>query len=161
VEVLDGTPRSVYQDFKWDIYYALKGGVDLLHNYERLVLVYPKYSHHPTGITEGVLQFCLEQQKDFSVIQVSDDVLQRDTAYIVLTESHLALLIKKVRSSNLHLGKDIGIISFNETVFKELLDITVITTDFKDIGRSAAKLILSGEVKQNKNPFKLIRRSSL
>jgi DNA-binding transcriptional regulator YhcF (GntR family) len=159
---LEGTPRSVYQDFKWDVYHALKEAVDLLHKYERLVLVFPKYNHHPTGITEGVLQFCLEKMKGFSVIHdVADEVLKMGTTYIVVTESDLALLIKKIRWSDYQLGKDIGIISFNETVFKELLDITVITTDFEAMGRSAAQLMLSGEVKQNKNPFKLIRRSSL
>lgn len=126
------------------------------------MLVFPKYSHHPSELTEGVLQCCLEQQKGFSVVHdVLGDVLQAGTAYIVLTESDLALLIKKVRKTDYVLGRDIGIISFNETVFKELLDITVITTDFEEMGRSAAQMILSGEIKQIKNPFKLIRRSSL
>lgn len=162
VEGLERAPRAVYQDFKWDIYHALQDAVDLLHKYERLVLVFPRYSHHPTGITEGILQFCLEHQKGFSVIHdVAKDALKAGAAYIVITESDLALLLKKVRTSEYPLGKDIGIISFNETVFKELLEITVITTDFEAMGRNAAQMILSGEVKQAKNPFKLIRRSSL
>jgi DNA-binding LacI/PurR family transcriptional regulator len=67
----------------------------------------------------------------------------------------------KVRETENSLGSDIGIISFNETVFKEPLDITVITTDFEEMSRSAAKMIFSGNVKQIKSLFRLIRRSSL
>jgi hypothetical protein len=88
-------------------------------------------------------------------------VLQRGTAYIVITESDLTLLIKKVRSSDHHLLKDVGILSFNETVFKELLDITVITTDFENLGRNTAQMIVSGAIKQVKNPYLLIHRNSL
>ncbi|MCU7549805.1 GntR family transcriptional regulator [Chitinophagaceae bacterium LB-8] len=162
VPELEGNHISIYQDFKWDIYYALKEAADLMKKYDRLVLVFPKYSHHPTEITEGVLQFCLEHQKGFSVVSsVGEEALLPQTAYIVITESDLALLIKKVRNSTYQLGQEIGIISFNETVFKELLDITVISTDFEEMGRSAACQILNGQVKKAKNPFHLILRKSL
>jgi DNA-binding transcriptional regulator YhcF (GntR family) len=162
VTELESKYGGVYQDFKWDIFHALKEVVDQVDKYERLILVFPKFSHHPTEITEGVLQFCLEHQKGYAVISdVTDDALKPGSAYIVVTESDLALLIKKVRSSDYRLGRDIGIISFNETVFKELLDITVISTDFEEMGRSAARLILDGAMDQIKNPFRIIRRNSL
>ena len=73
----------------------------------------------------------------------------------------LAELIKKSRSSQLTLGKDIGVISFNETALKELLDITVITTDFEKMGRTAATLLINNERIKVKNPFYMIRRGSL
>jgi DNA-binding LacI/PurR family transcriptional regulator len=66
-----------------------------------------------------------------------------------------------VRKSNYKAGKEIGIISFNETELKELLDITVISTDFVKMGHTAAGLILKKQVKQVKNPFKIIKRASL
>jgi single-stranded DNA-specific DHH superfamily exonuclease len=59
------------------------------------------------------------------------------------------------------LGVDVGIISFNETVLKELLDITVITTDFELMGKNAGELILNPTCKQIKNPFKMIKINSL
>jgi hypothetical protein len=37
----------------------------------------------------------------------------------------------------------------------------MITTDFEAMGRSAAQMMVSGEVRQIKNPFKLFRRNSL
>ena len=66
-----------------------------------------------------------------------------------------------VRNTKLNPGKEIGIISFNESDLKELLDITVITTDFNKMGRSAASMILKGEHSQINNPFKIIVRNSI
>jgi DNA-binding transcriptional regulator YhcF (GntR family) len=153
---------AVFQDFRQDIYNALESAVDLLQKYNRLIIVFPTLSNHPIEIIEGTMQFCVKHQKDFSVIaSIQDEVLQAGTVYIAIAESDLALMIKKVRASEYSLGKEIGVISFNETVLKELLDITVITTDFEGMGRSAACLILNREYAQIKNPFFMIRRQSL
>ncbi|MFN3488320.1 MAG: GntR family transcriptional regulator, partial [Emticicia sp.] len=65
------------------------------------------------------------------------------------------------RQSDLKLGEEIGIISFNETTLKELLEITVITTDFETMGRTAAALLLDKKQIKIKNPFYTIRRKSL
>ena len=85
----------------------------------------------------------------------------KGTAYIVIADDDLAILVKKIRKSNYQTGKDIGIISFNETELKELLDITVISTDFVKMGHTAANLILNKKIRQIKNPFKIIIRGSL
>lgn len=66
-----------------------------------------------------------------------------------------------MRKSDFQLGKEIGIISFNETELKELLDITVISTDFEKMGSTAASLILKKQIRQIRNPFKIIKRNSL
>lgn len=153
---------AVYQDFKEDIYNALRSASDLLEKYERLTMIFPDYSNHPTEIIEGTRQFCTEQRKKFSVVSDFDEkTFTAGTAYIVIAESDLARLIKKVRTSEHRLGQHIGIISFNETVLKELLDITVITTDFDAMGRTAASLILTKQYDHVKNPFYVIKRQSL
>ena len=61
------------------------------------------------------------------------------------------------------MGKDVGVMAFNDTPLKEVLanGITVISTDHEQMGRSAATLILEGTIAQIKNPFGLIRRGSL
>ncbi len=63
----------------------------------------------------------------------------------------------------LKIGKDVGIISYNETPLKEILldGITVITTDHGFMGETAARLILNDSVEKIKNPFSFIRRKSL
>jgi DNA-binding LacI/PurR family transcriptional regulator len=56
-----------------------------------------------------------------------------------------------------------GILSFNETTLKEVLadGITVMSTDFETMGRTAAALLLDGKKLKVKNPFTVIRRNSL
>lgn len=157
-----GKVRGVYQDFKKNIYDALKSMELQVVEYKRLVVVFPKYSNHPLELNEGVMRFCMEAEKQFLVVSdITNEVLEHNTLYISLTESDLAALIKKLRFQNLTMGKEVGILSFNETVFKELLDITVVTTDFEQMGTSAAELILNNSFSQINNPFHVIKRSSV
>ena len=152
----------VYQDFKLDIYNALKGSVALTQKYKRLIVVFPTHSKHPIEVNEGVMKFCIETNKQFEIIsQTSIDSIKKGNAYILLTESDLAFLVKQCKQLGFKLGKDVGALSFNETLLKELLDITVVTTDFEQMGQTAAKLLLSNQVQQIKNPFYLIKRGSL
>jgi DNA-binding LacI/PurR family transcriptional regulator len=69
--------------------------------------------------------------------------------------------VKKIRQTSFLLGREIGIISFNETPLKELLNMTVITTDFVAMGRTAAQLLLEKKRVKVNNPFYTIRRGSL
>jgi DNA-binding LacI/PurR family transcriptional regulator len=83
--------------------------------------------------------------------------------YIVIEETDLVNLIKRCRCNNLEIGKDVGIISYNDTPLKEILldGITVISTDHSRMGAVAAKLILENRKEKIKNPFSLIIRKSL
>ena len=154
--------RAVYQDFKTDIYAALSSSASHIKKYKSIILILPEDIHHPKEIAEGIKQFSNEKGLKFSIIDsVGSGPLIKDSIYIVTDEDNLATLLKKIRELKLELRKDLGIISFNETVFKELLDITVISTDFAQMGRTAAKLILGKECEQYNNPFYLIQRGSL
>lgn len=153
---------SVYQDFKEDIREVLESSVKLLKKYNRLTIVFPMQSNHPRDIIDGCTEFCKHHHKQFDVLSSLDkEVPKAGTVYIVTAESDLAQLIKQSREAGLQPGKHVGIISFNETVLKELLEITVITTDFEAMGQTAANLLLHKDVRQVKNPFKMIVRKSL
>jgi DNA-binding transcriptional regulator YhcF (GntR family) len=154
--------KSVCQDFKWDIYEALGSLDEAIKKYERISLVFPKDIHHPREIIEGIHLFCNEQALQFTISDIEAlRVIGKGTLYIVIEEDDLGKLIKQIRNTGFMIGKEIGVISFNETVLKELLDITVITTDFDQMGRSAAQLLLQKEIAQLKNPFKVLQRGSV
>jgi DNA-binding LacI/PurR family transcriptional regulator len=78
-------------------------------------------------------------------------------------ENDLVLLLKKLNQTDFELGKDLGIISYNETPVKEILrdGITVISTDFKNLGVKAAEMILDKKPMHQENPFYVIVRNSL
>lgn len=153
---------AVYQDFKEDIREVLESSVKLLSKYKRLTIVFPMQSNHPRDIVEGCSEFCAKHHKQFDVLSSLDkETPQAGTVYIVTAESDLAQLIKKSKEAGLQPGKHVGIISFNETVLKELLEITVVTTDFEAMGQTAARMLLNKDVRQVKNPFRMIVRKSL
>lgn len=153
---------SVHQDFENDIFDALESAHDLLEKYQRLVLIFPSDGNYPKEIVKGFRFFCINSQKEYIIKENAfDEILQPKTAYVVVEETDLAELIKKIRQTNYTIGEDIGIVSFNETTLKELLEITVITTDFETMGRTAAALLLDKKQIKVKNPFYIIRRKSL
>jgi DNA-binding transcriptional regulator YhcF (GntR family) len=156
------TKKMVYQDFKVDIYEALSRSYLLLKKYKSISLVFQDKTNHPQEIIEGIEDFCLEQRMAFKILSnVENEVLKIGCVYIVLEEDDLAKLIKKVHRNGMLPGKDIGIISFNESVFKELLNITVFTTDFEAMGRTAADFILGKRKDFCRNPFYALHRGSL
>jgi DNA-binding transcriptional regulator YhcF (GntR family) len=153
---------TVYQDFERDVSQALEDAQDLLEKYTKIVLVFPSDGNYPIEIVKGVRYFCNYAKKEFvSKENVEGEILHAQTAYVVVEETDLAELVKKTRQSSFTMGKEIGIISFNETTLKELLGITVITTDFETMGRTAAALLLDNKKIKVKNPFYMIRRESL
>ena len=143
---------SVWQDFKEDVYTSLSSVKDLLEKYNRIVVVFPSHTNHPKEIIEGVKKFCEETKMEMQVLENAlDRPLVKNSAYVVIEENELADIIKESRTAKLSLGKDVGIISFNETVLKEVLDITVFSTDFTEMGNRAAAMLLTGEYDCIKN----------
>lgn len=164
IENLSGDYAAIFQDFKRDINNALHSGIDLLYKYNKLTLVFPKDSQYPVEIVEGFKKFCKESSFESNIIDgIDEEPITEKTAYIVLEETDLVELIKKSRTQNLLLGKDIGIISYNDTPLKEILanGITVISTDHEKMGETAAYMILNKKKGKIRNPFTLIRRNSL
>ncbi|WP_162055385.1 GntR family transcriptional regulator [Pontibacter pamirensis] len=164
IENYTGNCAAVYQDFERDIRNALHSGKDLLRKYNKFVLVYPKEVAYPVEIVKGFRHFCRETSIEHTVVNsIHQEPISPGTAYIVLEESDLAELIKESRAKGLTLGKDIGLISYNDTPLKNILDngITVISTDHEGMGETAAYLMKHKLTEKVHNPFTLIRRHSL
>lgn len=157
-----GTEQGVYQDFKNDIYTALNDAKGLICKYKKIALLFQEHRNHPIEVIQGVTQFAEENMKTTAICTDSKNIeLEKKTLYITLYDDDLATLLKKAKHNNYKLGKDFGILSFNESELKEVLDISVISTNFEQMGQAAANLILNRKIERIKNPFTLIRRKSL
>lgn len=157
-----GGHKGIYQNFDKDIHGALSSAADMFTKYGEIVVVFPEHSNHPLEIIDGITLFCREKQMGFSIApNISAKPPRKGVVYMILTESDLAQTVQLIRQSTFKLGTDVGIISLNETIFKELLDITVVTTDFKKMGQSLAAMILENQDTVIDNPFRMIVRSSL
>jgi hypothetical protein len=156
---------EIYQDFENDIYSALNEGFEKIKKYKKIILVYPEKSvyPYPRRILFGFRKFCVEHKLDYEILnEVYDDmILKKGDLFITIEEAHLVNLVKQVREEEFLLGKDIGVISYNDTPLKELLGITVMSTDFKVMGETAAQMILNKSKGHFKVPFNFIERESL
>ena len=162
---IKGKHVEIYQDFENDIYNALKGGVDKIKAYEKIILFYPEKAvyPYPRRILHGFRKFCVEFKLDFEILDQTFDnmIIKRGDLFITIEESDLVNLVKQAKEDEFILGKDIGIISYNDTPLKDLLGITVVSTDFKIMGETAANMILNNKKGSIKVPFNLIERDSL
>ena len=118
----------------------------------------------PQGMLVGFQKFRKNTNFQHEVINTLDNrILEKGEVYLVLDDQNLIVLIKKMRDQRLVLGKDIGIISYNETLLKEIVEggITTISTDFKEMGKRLAQMIINRERFLIENPNDLIIRNSL
>ena len=156
---------EIYQDFENDIYNALKEGLTKISRYGKIILVYPENAvyPYPRRIMHGFRKFCVEHKIDFEVIdEIYDDIiLKKGDLFITIEETDLVSLVNQIRDKEFILGVEIGVISYNDTPLKDLLGITVISTDFKVMGETASRMILNKEKGKIKNPFNFIDRNSL
>ena len=162
---LNNNITQIYQDFEDDIYNALNEGLDKIKKYKKVILAYPEKAvyPYPRRILHGFRKFCVEHKLDFEILdKIYDDmILKKGDLFITIEEADLVNLVKQVREDEFKLGSEIGIISYNDTPLKELLGITVMSTDFKVMGETAAKMILDKTKGKIKVPFNFIDRESL
>jgi DNA-binding LacI/PurR family transcriptional regulator len=78
-------------------------------------------------------------------------------------EEDLVVLIERIISLKLEVGRQVGVISYNETPLKKIIlnGITTISTDFREMGIMAARQILGNTHNQEEVPFHLTLRNSL
>jgi DNA-binding transcriptional regulator YhcF (GntR family) len=155
---------SVCQYFEDDIYQALKQGLNKIRRYKKIILALGKTPGYNLKHTEkGFIKFCKEQKLDYEVtVHLKKRVPSKGELYIIIDDPDLVAIIKKANELSIKVGKDIGIISYNEIPFKEIIGkgIATISTDFTQMGKNVISLILSKKKQQIKNPCRLIDRPS-
>ncbi|MFM9909537.1 MAG: GntR family transcriptional regulator [Chitinophagaceae bacterium] len=161
---IKGNYAAVFENFEDDIYGALEKAIDRLKKYSTLKIIFPEYTYYPVEIVKGFLRFCQDYAFPSKVVhRIEDEIIDKGEVYINVMEDDLVLLIEKIISQNLQLGKDVGLISFNETPLKKFIanGITTISTNFQQMGAITAQLILEKSTKQIAVPFYLTLRPSL
>ena len=159
---LKGYP-AVYQNFEKDIFIGLQGLLDKLDHYKKIIILYND-DKQPKGILNGFLKFCKQHNLHNEVLKsLADRKPKIGEIFIILDDKSLIRVIKKIKEAQLILAKDVGIISVNDTLLKEVVEngITTISTDFNLMGKKLAEMILNDEKIKVENPSRLIIRKSL
>lgn len=154
----------ISQDFNKEVLASLNSIKQQLKKYEKFTLVFPEVGKHPEIIKKSFLEFCSKASIHGDIIpQITTSIVQRRSAYFVITDSDLISLVKYGEEKKLKLGKDIGILSYNDTPMKEIIrdGISVISTDFAKIGSRIANFMIHREPIQEYIPTKIKIRKSL
>ena len=156
---------AVYQDFYNDIYNLLESEVERIRNYNSIILSLSKsaFQYVPKESQSGFIAVCQSNNLKFSIIKsITASNIEKNNLYIIFDDTELIETLKIIEERNWKLKKDVGIISRNETPMKEMIagGISVFTTDFIKMGKTAARLVKEEIKGQIINPSRLIDRGS-
>jgi Transcriptional regulators len=157
---------SIVQDHNADMVRCLEQALPLLSKYRKFILVHPTYSFHPSMTVEGFLEFCKKHHINGDVYRTFDrSNILPDTAYFVVDDNELVIIVEHCMESGHQLGKSIGVLSYNETPMKRIIanGISVISTDFAMMGVRTADHVISqtNHTVHETIPTSLIMRGSL
>jgi DNA-binding transcriptional regulator YhcF (GntR family) len=161
---ITGAYAAAYESFEQDIYDALEAARERLSKYHTIKLIFPRPSYYPREIVQGFERFCQEYAFTNKLVDdIEAEPMERGEVYITVMEDDLVKLIERILGLGWQVGKDVGVISYNETPLKKIIlnGITTISTDFYEMGRIAARLVLEGGHRHQTVPFKLTLRASL
>lgn len=153
----------IYQDFEQDVYDGMMDGKELFCKYKKLIMVFPG-GKEPEERVAGFKRFCVDWNLEAEIIRSMETRnVQKGEAYIVVSDRNLVRVVKSAAAMNLKLGEDVGLVSFNDTMLKEVVagGITTISTDFVQMGKALADMVINHKKIQVRNPSKLIVRKSL
>ncbi len=154
---------GVFQNFESNVFNGLLTLEAQILKYDKLLLIQPN-SRQPEQIYHGFERFTsttsikCELMKQIEVIEP-----KKGEVYFVLDDRSLIKLIKIVSTTNLIIGKDLGIIAYNDSLLKEVVGggITTISTNFKEMGKRMAEMINSNMFYHFENQNNIILRKSL
>jgi DNA-binding transcriptional regulator YhcF (GntR family) len=156
---------AVYQDFENDVCEGLRQGLDKLRTMDRLnVLILPTSLYGPLMQT-GIRNFCDENRIPVCFMSTPPAVVRPRETYLVINSQldwGLTELARSIHSQGLEIGQDVHIISYNDIELNEVVlnGLSTVSTDFSQMGRVAAQMILNRKFEKVHCDFRLLRRNT-
>lgn len=155
---------SIYQDFGAGLYDSLAEHAELIQKYDKFVYLYPEFTYHPTESIDYFEKFCRDHQITFEVLRKAKNLdVKKGELYLMVSDRTLSSYLDQCADKGLQIGKDTGVISYNETPMKKYVKdgITVISTDFELMGKLAADFVTNSLSTHTRIPTHLKVRSSI
>lgn len=154
-----------FQHFDEDFYYALKTINFKVSKYKKLKLIAPieNDSLYFAKAFSSFKKYCDEHSLKFSIFpKISKNTkIDYGDLFVIIEDCDLVKFMEIIKGNNYIIGKDIGIISYIETPLKRLLDIAVISPDFKIMGETAAKMVSKNDRGNINSHCSFIDRNSI
>jgi DNA-binding transcriptional regulator YhcF (GntR family) len=159
-----GNHSVVYQDFGESVYQCLATHIEKIRRYKEFTFYYPAFTYHPKIAIEYFEKFCSGHNIKHAVIFSEEEFkIKKGGLYFLVSDRTLACFLDQCAEKGFEPGRDVGVISYNETPMKKYVKngITVISTDFELMGQKAAEFVATGEFMRFEVPTTLKLRSSL
>ncbi len=161
----NGKMNYLLQDFSGSVLNCMEEGRDNVLRYRELVLDYAENTTpHPVETVSAVRNFCQKHHMKFAMIEkVNPEEVISGQAYFVIRDTDLVEVVKACRNKDLHVGEDVGVLSYNDTPMKQIAGggISVISIDFAQMGELAAEFVKSKQKITRILNTSLILRNSL
>jgi DNA-binding transcriptional regulator YhcF (GntR family) len=164
VKGVEGEYAAVYENFEHDIFHALELALQPLSKYHTIKITFPEHTYHSTEILKGFVDFCMQYAFNYKIVHdIQNEPINTGEVFITLMENDVVVLIERLLLTDLKIGQDVGVISYNETPLKKIIlnGLTTISTDFQKMGEMVAQMIINNQREHVENPFHLTLRASL
>ena len=163
---LELNPEYSYiaQEFEETIYQKLVELLPVIRKYKKTVLFFIEVSDYPIGIRNAYQKFLSDYDIEGRIEKkYKPGSVKKGTLYFFISDTYLWEVLRDCRNNEYRIGKEVGILSHNDHVVKEIVfgGITTISTDFKDMAKRAATHIKEQKVTREFVPMNLIKRHSL
>jgi len=154
----------ITQEFEIATYMGLKELAGSIRKFEEMIFFFLPNSDYPIEVKRAYEQFL----KDYNIKgriekKYTVGTAKKGCVYFTIGDGDLWRLLKDCEKQGIEVGKDVGILSNNNNIVKEIIcgGITTLSTDFEKMGQQAAEFVLNQELVQETIPTILIRRNSL
>ena len=155
-----GVPFGLREDVTYD---ALVKGLSRIRQYREIILVQSSRIE-PHERYDGLKRFCQEFELAAGYLKTMAEMpIKPGTIYLTPEDREIVTILSSAQHQGLTAGVDFGLVSYNDTVLKEIIagGLTTITTDFIEMGRTVVELMRDKEIRTIHNPCHLILRKTL
>lgn len=154
----------ITQEFEKSTYTNLTNLLPKIEKYKELVLFFRSDLDYPKGILASYLKFLKDYNVKGRVVEsYKSNSLEKDVLYLFISDADLWPLLKDCRNIDLRVGRDVGVLSFNDHVVKEIVfgGITTISANFNEMAALTANNLKRLNYTKSVVPTNLIDRESL
>jgi DNA-binding transcriptional regulator YhcF (GntR family) len=153
----------VYQDCESDMYEMMKIVRKSLSKYCRLVYLHQGIIE-PEGRINGFIRYCREENVEHLIVDKIENLrIRQYEAFFTADDRSMVEIIRQIRLSGFLPGEEVGLVSFGESILKEVLvgGLTTISVDYTEFGQRLIELIKSGKRGSFRIRSRIMQRASL
>ena len=161
-EPIDGEFNHITQEFGQSSYRIFMELAPVIRKFDEMIFYHSPQSLDPREIVGAFKKFLKDAGIKGRILpEYKPGTLEKGKVYFTLDNFALFTMLKECKARKLKPGRDLGILSHNDELAKELIGITTYSADFSLMGKKAGEFVMTREVVKETMPMVLYRRTTL